>query len=369
MYTSFSIENFKLFDQLTVAPLARVNLIGGKNNAGKTALLEALWMHRHPTSPWDALQIAGWRNIADYESGELFADLFPQYDTDLTIKLQGQDREKRGPGTLCIRRQPRGRQTVIDRGGVSDAQLNDDAIAGFDFDRELVFEHTDESGNKSLTGAWLDVAAKSGKWRAALKDNRESAAMPEYPCVFEHPQTRRNPGDIAAMFDQAEVAGYRPSIEAIIRLLEPRLQRMTTIVDRRGNPSIHADIGDGQLYPVAMMGEGIQRLLALALAFPTARNGAIFIDEVENGLHHKALGNVWRHLYNLSQEFNVQVFAATHRYECIKAAHTAFKQGEVADELTYVRLQRHHKTQRIVCVAYDDRDGFAYALKYGREVR
>ena len=90
---------------------------------------------------------------------------------------------------------------------------------------------------------------------------------------------------------------------------------------------------------------------------------------MENGLHHKALGNVWRHLYNLSQEFNVQVFAATHRYECIKAAHTAFKQGEVADELAYVRLQRHHKTQRIQCVAYDDLDAFAYALKYGREVR
>lgn len=364
MYTSFSVENFKLFDQLTVAPLARVNLIGGKNNAGKTALLEALWVHSHPAAPRDALQIAAGRDIGGYGRGELFADLFPQYDADLTIKLQGKCQDNRGVSTLHISRQDRARQSVIDWDSVS----GEDA-AGFDFDSELVFEHTDESGNKTLTSAWLDAEAVSGRWHPALKDDRESVAVTEYPCVFDHPKRRPDPSVIAARFDQAEAAGCRRVIEMIIRLLEPRLQRMTAIVDRRGNPSIHADLGDGQLFPITMMGEGIQRLLALALAFPSVRNGAIFIDEVENGLHHKALVDVWLHLDWLSQTFNVQVFAATHRYECIKAAHTAFKLIEVADELAYVRLQRHHKTQRIVSVAYDDRDAFAYALKYRREVR
>ena len=38
MYTSFTIENFRCFEQLTVEPLARVNLICGENNTGKTAL-------------------------------------------------------------------------------------------------------------------------------------------------------------------------------------------------------------------------------------------------------------------------------------------------------------------------------------------
>ena len=36
------IENFKCFDKLEVNGLSRVNLIGGKNNVGKTALMEAL---------------------------------------------------------------------------------------------------------------------------------------------------------------------------------------------------------------------------------------------------------------------------------------------------------------------------------------
>ena len=144
---------------------------------------------------------------------------------------------------------------------------------------------------------------------------------------------------------------------------------MTTIVDSRGNPSIHADIGAGRLFPIAIMGEGVKRLLALSLAFPSMRNGAIFIDEVENGLHHKSLVDVWKNLGWLSQEFNVQVFATTHSYECIKAARTAFKLSEFDDEISYIRLQRNLKTQRLECVAYDDPEVFDYALKYRREVR
>ena len=88
MYTSFTIENFRCFENLTVGPLARVNLIAGQNNVGKTALLEALWLLSHPTAPRNALRITPWRDLADDGRGEFFADLFPGYDTGLTIVLQ-----------------------------------------------------------------------------------------------------------------------------------------------------------------------------------------------------------------------------------------------------------------------------------------
>ena len=51
MYTSFSIKNFRCFENMTIEPLARVNLICGENNTGKTALLEALWLHSGPNAP------------------------------------------------------------------------------------------------------------------------------------------------------------------------------------------------------------------------------------------------------------------------------------------------------------------------------
>ncbi|MGH9802007.1 MAG: AAA family ATPase, partial [Blastocatellia bacterium] len=43
MLSSLTIKNFRGFRELKIEPLARVNLIAGKNNVGKTGVLEALY--------------------------------------------------------------------------------------------------------------------------------------------------------------------------------------------------------------------------------------------------------------------------------------------------------------------------------------
>ena len=44
MITELTVSDFRNIKRLTVEPLARLTLIGGKNGVGKTALLEALWL-------------------------------------------------------------------------------------------------------------------------------------------------------------------------------------------------------------------------------------------------------------------------------------------------------------------------------------
>ena len=48
------------------------------------------------------------------------------------------------------------------------------------------------------------------------------------------------------------------------------------------------------------------------------------MDELENGIHHTCLTDVWNGIAEAAQLFNVQVFATTHSHECIEAAHAAF---------------------------------------------
>lgn len=368
MYTSLSIENFRLFDKLTVEPLARVNLIAGQNNVGKTALLEALWMLSHPTAPRDALWHIN-RGVSAFAQTDFFADLFPQYQTELTITLRAEDRSNDGFKTLSIQRKYRAQQPIFDWSRTPETELDDDRLADLDFSNELEFEFLDETGSEYLTRVCLDAVFESGVLRPMLRYGGTLNASLGYPCTFEYPRVRESARTFAARFGRAEREGFLPAIEKAVQLLEPKLKRLTTITDNRGTPSIYGDIGAGRLFPLSVMGEGTKRLLALSLAFLNARNGVMLIDEVENGLHHSALTGVWKNLEWLSREFNVQVFATTHSYECVKAAHTAFKVNECGDELSYIRLQRNIRTQRIECVSYDDPEAFDYAMEYGREVR
>ena len=48
MYKSISIENFRCFENTKIEGFEQINLIGGQNNAGKTALLEALYFAASP---------------------------------------------------------------------------------------------------------------------------------------------------------------------------------------------------------------------------------------------------------------------------------------------------------------------------------
>ena len=94
---------------------------------------------------------------------------------------------------------------------------------------------------------------------------------------------------------------------------------------------VYADVGLSRPVPMGSLGDGICRLLSMALAFHEARNGVILVDEIENGLHHSKLKGLWQHVFRLAHAFDVQVFATTHSYECIVAANNALTETESSD--------------------------------------
>ena len=128
---------------------------------------------------------------------------------------------------------------------------------------------------------------------------------------------------------------------------------------------IYADVGLTRPVPVGFLGDGVSRLLSLALAFHEGRGGMIFIDEVENGLHFSVLEDVWKELSWLSKEFNVQVFATTHSNECMAAARDAF--DSLDDETLGIhRLSLQDGRISATTYSFEDLD---FTLDYGAEMR
>jgi len=86
---------------------------------------------------------------------------------------------------------------------------------------------------------------------------------------------------------------------------------------------IWGDVGLRELVPLHVMGEGMTRIARLILAISSAPDGIVLVDEIENGLHHSVLAKVWQSVSTAAEEFNTQVFASTHSFECLEAAQNA----------------------------------------------
>ena len=113
MYRSFEAGGFRCFDHLRLDGLERVNLIAGMNNVGKTALLEALFLHCGAYNPELTLRVNAFRGLktVKLEFG-LWAEtpwdsLFGQFDASKTLELAGEgDAKSLGSLRLKLLRTP-----------------------------------------------------------------------------------------------------------------------------------------------------------------------------------------------------------------------------------------------------------------------
>lgn len=72
--------------------------------------------------------------------------------------------------------------------------------------------------------------------------------------------------------------------------------------------------------PLSVFGDAMRRCVLLAATLPQLKNGGVLlIDEVETGIHVKALGRVFEWLIGSARQLNVQVFVTTHSLEALDA--------------------------------------------------
>ena len=88
------------------------------------------------------------------------------------------------------------------------------------------------------------------------------------------------------------------------------------------------------------------------LALTDRSIGMVFIDEVENGIHYSVQTDVWKGIGLVARELDIQVFATTHSYEMIEAAHEAFRDDDPY-EFRFHRLNRNSETDQIEAVTYN----------------
>ncbi|MBF0495266.1 MAG: AAA family ATPase [Deltaproteobacteria bacterium] len=318
MFESVHFKNFQCLRNLSLAGLGRVNLIAGRNNTGKTAILEGLYLLQRPNHPWLVLKINDFRGFGHFGEAErfLWTSLFYQNDPSQEIELSGLDQEHR-LSKLTIRLMERKEDYVPgdlrDSRGEAEVGVLTPKYRG----DNLEFDYTGTSGESYISRALISIDGVRFK----------SSKLPEKSDFIYIPaRNLPRPTKDAEIYSKLEMQGKHAFILKALRTVEPRLDRLSVITSA-GISIIHGDVGLGRMIPLTMMGDGLGRMLNLLLTISNAEGEAVLVNEIENGLHPAILQPFWDEMAATLTAFDVQLFSTTHSWECFKAAYRAMGAG------------------------------------------
>ncbi len=350
MYHSFSIKNFRCFDDLTLDGLGRINLIGGKNNIGKSALLEALWVHNGPTDRERILRLDLARGLpaADYD----VENLFYGFDSGSTIELCARGSWGDEPRRLTV---------YAEENHWFDVPGDESLDIPFAISQKrIVLDYSNEAGVKAQTKVWPESRSEnSGSLKAGYTRDWPETLIPTPLGAFitANGEVR---GATVKRYSRLEIDGRQDGVLQILQVVEPALQRLTILATGE-KPRIYADVGTKPLIPVELMGAGMSRTLSLSLAIASAPGGIVLVDEIENGLHYTVLEKVWQAIAAFARRYDVQIFATTHSHHCIQSACRAFEGDE--DELLQLYSLGYRKGK--ISAARYDRERLEFAFEVG----
>jgi hypothetical protein len=145
---------------------------------------------------------------------------------------------------------------------------------------------------------------------------------------------------MGSLWDAIALTDVEPEIVKALQIVSSDIKGVSVIGGERGRD--RTAIAKSALFPSPMplrtFGDGANRLFGIILSLCNARNGLLLIDEIENGLHYSAQAEVWRSIFRLARELNVQVFATTHSWDCVTAFQIAATESPAEGLL--VRLSR-----------------------------
>jgi AAA15 family ATPase/GTPase len=157
---------------------------------------------------------------------------------------------------------------------------------------------------------------------------------------------------IAQLWEKITLTEYEQEVLNALRIIAPGSEAISVITRNERTPIVKVR-GISEPLPIRGLGDGMQRMLGIALALVNAQNGLLLIDEIENGLHYSILADLWKLMFQVAHRLNVQVFVTTHSWDCI----TAFQevaQAEENEEGLLIRLQ--YKKDDIVSTIFDEED-------------
>ena len=367
--SSLSISGFRGIRELDIPRLGRVTLLAGKNGIGKTAVIEAVRIYASR-----GRENVLWGLLRRHE------EFVPHIDEDDRRFAPAPDALFHGRDVVpnsCIEIGPKGAsnrgklkiKAVVPSG--KQAAILERSYPDAVSDIPLLALEISLAGRKR-TIAWFFSSYKAFMSRRRLIDEQEEMP-PALNCQPLGPGLLNN-DEVADLWDGVALTDDEArAVEALNLVLDDKANRVTMIGDTRPEPGYRTPgrrvvvklRNREKPVPLRSLGDGATRLFGVALALAGSRNGFLVIDEVENGIHYSVHDAFWRMVLRAAEKNNIQVFATTHSFDCVRGfARAAAASPECKGVL--VRLEK--SGERIRAVEYEEEE-LETAAEQGIEVR
>ena len=342
------IENFRGIRKLSIPRLGRVTLLAGRNGVGKTTVLDAVRVYAARGRQQVLVQILSGREEVFEPKDQGIADAFE-------IDWTGIFHERAESEKLYVLIGPKKKSDQL---RIESTLLD---LESTDRDRMPSNFSAVGMGNRLLT-LMADFRGHSYSLVSGDLGNRVSSGekLPP-PLKFEY----LGPGllsqfDMARMWDEVALTADEELITKAIELVfREGIDRVAVVggFSRSGlgagrRAIVKLKSGTGPV-PLRSLGEGASRLFGVALALANSRSGFLLIDEAENGIHHAVQRDYWRMVFQAAHESNVQVFATTHSWDCVRGFALAAAEFDCADSVL-VRLEKEDDGLRAVRYTSED---------------
>ena len=283
---SLRVQRYRGLAGVALDDLGQVNLLVGVNNAGKTSILESIYLLSRRSDP---------RGVLDTLRARVRAD--PEARPGWLVKLLP-------PAIVLSGRLTDGTKVDVQQ-AVSDRPTSPHSnLATFLATLRI------ESGAQVST---TEFHAHRPRRTQASAGSQEWLAR----AVLHSPFSLADRALLTTCYERSIEEGTKPAIVEFIR----------THVDD-GVEDIELANTDGRFMvqhrkngplDLSFYGEGMQRVFEVSMLFAAHARGLVLIDEFENALHTSVLSGFSRMVHQLAVRFEVQVFLSTHSKETVDA--------------------------------------------------
>ncbi|WP_372022552.1 AAA family ATPase (plasmid) [Tistrella mobilis] len=346
---NLTIQGFRGISSLKINGLGKINLLTGKNNSGKSSVLETIRILASGGSYRTIAEILEYREENNQERDPEFKrdpefiglnlkkppimNLFngfpgkPSTDTSFFVKADSSNSHL----------PPDIRVTI----GWATRSVDPETSR---ITLEPVLEDLFEDGDR------FPVAfVNSGGRNRIIPLDRPPRPISFFrdiesfgtPCVYLDPFSSRSTNQLGRLWDSITLTDSEDEVLHALQIISKDITGVSVIggPDQRNRIAIARSKNFPHPVPLRNFGDGVNRLFGIILSLCTAKGGILLIDEIENGLHYSVQEEIWHTIFRIARQLDVQVFATSHSWDCVRSFQAAAMRSR--EEGVLVRLSKH----------------------------